>query len=121
MTPTISFTPTITLTPSPTGSVTNTPTPNVPMYLSENYFNPATGATLGIDVLVAQGGEVKIVVFNMLAEEVDKLVDQNLNPSSYHFTWDGRNRYGDLVGNGVYLVVIEQPSGNFIRKVIVLK
>ena len=121
LTPTISYTPTITLSPTPTGSVTDTPTPDVPMYLSDNYFNPVTGATLGIDVLVAQSGEVKVIVFNMLGEEVDKLVDQSLNPGSYHFSWDGRNRYGDRVGNGVYLVVIEQSSGNFIRKVIVLK
>lgn len=91
------------------------------MYLSQNYFNPAAGDTLGIDVLIGQGGEVKILVFNMLAEEVEKLVDQSMNPGSYHFTWDGRNRNGDIVGNAVYLVVIEQPSGNLIRKVIVLK
>jgi flagellar hook assembly protein FlgD len=91
------------------------------MYLSDNYFDPKTGATLGIDVLITQGGGVKIIVCNILGEEVDKLVDQSLNAGSYHFTWDGRNRMGDLVGNGVYLLVIEQPSGNFIRKVIVLK
>lgn len=121
LTPTVSYTPTITLSPTPTGSVTDTPTPNVPMYLSQNYFNPDAGQELGIDVLVPQSGAVKILVFNMLAEEIDKLVDQNLNQGSFHFTWDGRNRYGEVVGNGVYLVVIEQPSGNFIRKVIILK
>lgn len=91
------------------------------MYLSQNYFNPAAGEALGIDVLIGQGGQVKIMVYNILGEEVEKLVDQNMNPGSYHFTWDGRNRSGGMVGNGVYLILIEQPSGNFTRKVIVLK
>jgi flagellar hook assembly protein FlgD len=91
------------------------------MYLSDNYFDPAAGAALGIDVLITQGGPVKIIVYNMLGEEVVKLLDQNLNQGSYHYSWDGRNRSGDFAGNGVYLVLIEQPSGNFTRKVIVLK
>lgn len=120
-TPTITYSPTITLSPTPTGSITSTPTPDVSMYLSDNYFNPAAGATLGIDALINQGGEVKIMVYNLMGEEVVKLVDQSLNPGSQHFTWDGRNRSGSMVGNGVYLVLIEQPSGNFTRKVIVLK
>jgi flagellar hook assembly protein FlgD len=91
------------------------------MYLSDNYFNPAQGAVLGVDVLIDQGGEVKIMVYNIAGQEVEKLVDQTLSPGSFHFTWDGRNRSGDIVGNGVYFLLIEQPSGNFIRKVIVLK
>lgn len=66
-------------------------------------------------------GQVKILVFNLAGEEVEKLVDQQLNAGNYRFNWDGRNRAGTLVGNAVYFIVIEQPSGNTIRKVIVLK
>ena len=68
-----------------------------------------------------QAGEVKIVVFNLAGEEVEKLVDQQLGVGNYRFNWDGRNRAGTIVGNAVYFIAIEQPSGNFIRKVIVLK
>jgi hypothetical protein len=126
-TPTITQSPTVTGTPTATPLVTNTSvptltlTPNAPMYLSANFFNPATGETLGMDILVQQAGPVKIMVYNLLGEEVIKIADQNLNNGSYHFTWDGRNTSENLVGNGVYFVLIEQPSGNFIRKVIVLK
>jgi len=119
-TPTITFTPTITSTPTPTGSVTSTPTPNLALYLDENFFNP-NNQPLGMDVRVDTAGEVKIVIFNIAGEEVEKLVDQQMTPGNYRFSWDGRNRTGDITGNAVYFVVVEQPSGNTIKKVIVLK
>ena len=74
-----------------------------------------------MDVRVDTAGEVKIVVFNMAGEEVEKLVDQQMNPGNYRFSWDGRNRSGDITGNAVYFIVVQQPSGNTIKKVIVLK
>ena len=66
-------------------------------------------------------GEVKVMVFNIAAEEVDKLMDQYLNPGNYRVYWDGHNRNDAIVGNAVYFIVVEQPSGNTIKKVIVLK
>ena len=70
---------------------------------------------------VDMAGEVKILIFNLAGEEVEKLADQQLAVGNYRFSWDGRNRAGTLVGNAVYFIVTEQPSGNTIRKVIVLK
>jgi flagellar hook assembly protein FlgD len=66
-------------------------------------------------------GEVKILVYNMAGEEVEKLADQQVSPGNYRFSWDGRNKAGALVGNAVYFVIIQQPSGNTIKKVIVLR
>jgi flagellar hook assembly protein FlgD len=100
--------------------VTSTPTPNAGLFLDENFFNP-NSQPLGMDVRVDTAGEVKILVFNIVGEEVEKLVDQQLNAGNYRFSWDGKNRAGSIVGNSVYFIVIEQPSGNTIRKVIVLK
>jgi flagellar hook assembly protein FlgD len=100
--------------------VTPTPTPNAALYLDENFFNPDNGP-LGMDVRVDTAGEVKIVIFNIVGEEVEKLVDQQLSVGNYRFSWDGRNSTGAIVGNAVYFIVSEQPSGNLIRKVIVLK
>jgi len=74
-----------------------------------------------MDVRVDTGGEVKILIFNIAAQEVVKLVDQQMNPGNYRFSWDGRNSSGAMVGNAIYFLVIEQPSGSMIRKVIVLK
>jgi hypothetical protein len=119
-TATITATSTITGTPTPTGSQTATPTPNVALYLDSNYFNANT-QTIGMDVRVDTAGEVKIMIFNIAGDEVEKLVDQQLSVGNYRFNWDGRNSAGAIVGNGVYFIVTQQPSGRMVRKVIVLK
>jgi hypothetical protein len=119
-TPTITNTPTITLTFTPTGSVTATPTPNAALYLDNNFFNP-NNQPLGMEARIDTAGEVKIVIFNIAGEEVEKLVDQQMSPGNYRFSWDGRNSSGAMVGNAVYFIAIMQPSGNLVRKVIVLK
>lgn len=100
--------------------MTQSPTPNAALYLDSNYFNPNT-APLGMDVRVDTAGEVKILVFNIAGEEVEKLVDQQMSPGNYRFSWDGRNTGGAVVGNAVYFILIEQPLGRLVRKVIVLR
>jgi hypothetical protein len=117
---TLTSTPTVTLTFTPTGSVTSTPTPNIPLYLNQNFFNP-TQNTLGMDIRVDQAGEVKLEVYNLAGERVRKITDQTESQGNYHFGWDGRNDAGALVGNGVYLIVIQTSSSKKIQKVIVLK
>jgi flagellar hook assembly protein FlgD len=88
--------------------------------LDANYFDP-TVAALGMDVRVDKPGQVKVLVFNMTGELVEKLVDQTLSAGNYRFSWDGRNTGGSIVGSAVYFVVIQQPSGRMVRKVIVRK
>ena len=135
MTPTASFTPTNTAsytisptststfstTPTPTMTLSPTPTPNAPLYLDSNIFNPAGGKSLGMDMRVDQGGQVKVTVFNIAGEKVKGLLDQFKSPGNYRISWDGHNDNGDLVGNAVYFIVIQTPSGAATRKVIVLK
>ncbi len=74
-----------------------------------------------MDVRVDVAGNVKVLVFNIVGEEVEKLIDQYLNAGNYRVYWDGHNRNGAMTGNAVYFIVVEQPSGHMIRKVIVLK
>ena len=117
---TITPTPTITSTFTPLGSLTATPTPNAPLYLDENFFNP-TQQPLGMDLRVDTAGAVKVIVYNITGEEVVKLLDQNLAVGNYRVFWNGHNSGNTLVGNAVYFIVVEQPSGNTVKKVIVLK
>jgi hypothetical protein len=57
----------------------------------------------------------------MAGQEVEKLVDQPMLPGNYRFSWDGRNKSGAIVGNAIYFIITDQPSGRLIRKVAVLK
>jgi hypothetical protein len=97
-----------------------TPTPDKQMYLSQNFFNPTTQPLL-IDFRVDSPGQVKIAVFNIIGEEVTKLVDQNYAVGNYQTSWGGKNKSGDIVGNSTYFVLIQGPDGHLVRQVIVLK
>ena len=74
-----------------------------------------------MDVRVDIAGQVKVMVFNIAGQEVKKVLDQYENMGNYRVFWDGHNTNGAIVGNSVYFVVIQQPSGQMIRKAIVLK
>ena len=74
-----------------------------------------------MDVRVDKTGEVKVEVYNLAGERVRKIRDEVKSPGNYRFEWNGQNDSGGMVGNAVYLVVIQTPSGKTVRKVIVLK
>jgi len=74
-----------------------------------------------MDVKVDQPGQVKICVYNIAGELVMKLVDKSETVGNYRTYWDGRNTHGAMVGNAVYFIVIDTPSGRQTRKVILLK
>lgn len=74
-----------------------------------------------MDVRVDVAGEVKVMVFNIAGEEVVKLLDKFENAGNYRVSWDGKNKFGETVGNAVYFIVIVQSSGHMTRQVIVLK
>ncbi len=123
---TLTFTPTPTPTPTPTVYLTPTftlsptSTPNAALYLDANFFNPDQ-APLGMDVRVDQGGGVNILVFNLAGEEVRKIKDESMSAGNYRSSWDGKNNVGAVVGNGVYFIIIDQPSGRTTRKAVVLR
>ena len=74
-----------------------------------------------MDVRVDTAGQVKVMVFNIVGEEVVKLLDQYESVGNYRVFWDGHNKNGALVGNALYFIVTVQPSGHMVRQVIVLK
>jgi flagellar hook assembly protein FlgD len=90
------------------------------LVLDQNFFNPRT-QPLGMDIRVDIAGQVKVMVFNIAGQEVKKVLDQYENVGNYRVLWDGHNTNGAMVGNSVYFIVITQPSGQMIRKAIVLK
>jgi hypothetical protein len=74
-----------------------------------------------MDVRVDQAGQVKILIFNIAGQEVKPVCNQYMPIGQYRMYWDGCNGQGAKVGNAVYFIVLQQPSGQIIRKVILLK
>jgi hypothetical protein len=72
-----------------------------------NPFNPST--TIGYEV--AQATRVTLAVYNLLGQEVVRLVDAFRTPGRYEATWDGRNARGQAVSSGVYIYRMTTNTG----------
>jgi TolB-like protein len=69
--------------------------------LYPNYPNPFNGGTQ-IRFDLPNKCRVKLVVYNILGQEVAKLADHAFEAGQYNIPWDGRNENGMVVANGVY-------------------
>jgi len=93
--------------------------------LFQNYpnpFNPATHIRYALPVQ----SSVKIIIFNILGQEIARLVDE-VQAGGYHIvTWDGTTDNGVRVPTGLYFYKLEASSSvgrvfTSIRKMLVLK
>ena len=67
-----------------------------------NPFNPAT--TISYEV-------PQLTVYNLLGQEVIRLVDQVQQPGRYQITWNAHNARGASVASGVYLYRMTSSTG----------
>jgi hypothetical protein len=62
-----------------------------------------------------------VSVHNVAGDRVNRILDQDLPVGNSRAYWAGANDKGARVGNGVYYILLENPDGRLVRKVIVLK
>ncbi len=75
--------------------------------LSQNYPNPFNAMT-NVKFQIANSGNVKIKVFDILGKEVATLVNESLQPGTYETTFDASN-----LSSGIYFYQLR--SDNFIQ------
>ena len=105
--------------PTPTSVPTPVTSPS-PLFLNANYFNPLQ-APLGIHFHMDSDGQARVSVYNIVGEKVAELLNEFRTAGDYALEWAGRNAQTALVGNGVYFIILQTPSGQTIQKVILLK
>ena len=72
-----------------------------------NPFNPAT--TIAYEV--PQRSHITLTVYNLLGQEVARLVDSVQSAGRFEVVWNARNQHGRAVGSGVYLYRLESDTG----------
>jgi hypothetical protein len=77
-----------------------------------NPFNPLTNIRFDI----AKSSFTTLKVYNALGSEVALLVNENLNPGSYQYSFDAGN-----YPSGIYYYKINSGSYNEIKKMILIK
>lgn len=88
--------------------------------LRGNYPNPFEEET-AIEYVLATEQEVTVTVYNILGQRVRTLVDGSRRPGSHTIRWEGKNRYGAPVGNGVYFYRIETDEFSETRKMVLVR
>jgi len=87
------------------------------IYNYPNPFNPIT--TLRFDL--AQKEFVKIIIYDMLGNVVNNLVNQYESSGFNSFQWNAINNQGQPVSAGVYLYSIEAGEFRQTKKMVLLK
>jgi hypothetical protein len=69
--------------------------------LDQNFPNPFNAQTK-ISFSLAKPGKVQLVVFNLLGQTVNTLIDREMTADQHSIVWDGANAQGGIVASGTY-------------------
>jgi hypothetical protein len=90
------------------------------MALSQNYPNPFNPST-EIEFALTDARLVKLTVFNVLGQEVRKLVSEVTEAGYHRVTWDGRDNSGFAVPSGTYFYRLDAGDFSQSMKMVLLK
>jgi len=88
--------------------------------LYQNYPNPFNPTTNFKFDLPAQS-DVKLIIYNVLGQEVVRVIDDNLKAGEYAKTWNGLDQHGNRIASGVYFYKLLTNSHTAVKKLIMLK
>jgi hypothetical protein len=79
--------------------------------LSQNYPNPFNPVTT-LDFTIPEQGNVDLIVFDLLGNEIRKLIQNNLSAGFHTVQWDGMDNNGNLLSAGCYFYQLKVSSSN---------
>jgi hypothetical protein len=88
--------------------------------LAQNYPNPFNPST-EIEFSLPTAGHVTLDVFNILGQNVRRLVDQRLSAGVHRVTFNGRTDDNKALASGIYLYRLSSGDFTQSRKMILLK
>jgi len=93
--------------------------------LKQNYPNPFNPSTR-IDFSLPMESNVKLVIYNILGQELIRLVDNEMTAGNHSITWNAKDATGKQLTSGIYLYKltasgIDGNEFNETKKMILLK
>ncbi|MFZ0391850.1 MAG: FlgD immunoglobulin-like domain containing protein, partial [Calditrichia bacterium] len=88
--------------------------------LHQNYPNPFNPATT-IRYELPERSRVSLVIYNLLGQEVRRLVSGDIAAGYHSAKWDGRNNAGVQAGSGVYIFRFRAGDYQKVMKMILMK
>ena len=88
--------------------------------LSQNYPNPFNSTT-PIKYYLPLAGHVKLIVYNLLCQEIKTLINRNHDAGWFSLVWNGRNNSGQMVLLGVYFYWIQAEGFSETKKMLLMQ
>ena len=88
--------------------------------LDQNYPNPFNPTTT-IKFSIPQSSFVDLRVYNILGEEVSRLVSEELSAGQFRIKWSGKDSFGKQLSSGIYFYRLQAGNNVQTRKMILLK
>ena len=82
-----------------------------------NPFNPATS----IQYMLTEASNVRLLIYNILGQQVRVLVNGAQLAGTHSVVWDGRDAFGRDVSSGLYLYRLEAGDYTAMRKMMFAK
>jgi flagellar hook assembly protein FlgD len=82
-----------------------------------NPFN--AGTTINYEL--PGSGHVRLVVYDILGQQVSVLATGRSDAGYFSTTWDGRDSEGRASASGVYVVVLQSTGGRLVRKMSLVR
>ena len=103
-------------------SVVDTKSESVPdkFELLQNYpnpFNPTTRISFNIPTAT----RVRLDIYNIRGELINRLVDKQQSPGVYEIVWDGKNMSGQQMSSGIYFYKLYAGTFQQVRQMTLLK
>jgi hypothetical protein len=91
-------------------------------YVSLNKFDPAQGP-VSIHVEYNKSpGAYSLWIYNTAGEHIRTLDNSYLMaPVIRDYTWDGRNKYGDICASGIYIFYLVEPRDVKHRRILLIR
>ena len=88
--------------------------------LEQNYPNPFNPTTT-ISYRINESGLVKLSIYNVLGQEVRRLINAYQPTGIYQLVWDGRDDAGNILPTGTYIYKLQFANQVQIRQMSLVK
>lgn len=93
----------------------------VDFQLYQNFPNPFNPATT-IKFELSSGGIVSLIIYDLLGNEVIRLIDKIYYPSGkFEKIWSGTDNYSNILGSGVYFYRLSIDNQSISKSMILIK
>jgi flagellar hook assembly protein FlgD len=89
--------------------------------IRNSIINPHRGEVTTINITIQKREKVTVTVYDLAGDPVKKLFSKTADVGLNEVPWDGKNKRGRKVVQGVYYVVTKVGKERYVHKVLMVR